>query len=339
MNREKKMTTEPMRRLVLFGGTPPLLHAAIHAQKHGIEVRVVSEEMHLEEDVNQGRSLRCCLDGEGVGYQDVEELDPEILRPWVDGRTVGLSIHPVWIFRREVIDLFGGRLFNFHAARLPLDRGAGAYSWRILMGERRGGISIHVLDEGIDTGDLVMQKCIDFPQSCRIPEDYFRIDIPLRNQLVAEFIDAMISGDPLERRAQDYTQSTYWPRLNTPLQGFIDWRWSSEEIERFVCAFDSPYAGASTYRRGKVVHLRGGERLNGSFHPFQAGLVFRITNRRLYVATRDGVLIINDVVDEGGLPMTDKMRLGDRFYTPQSQLDDALSVRPVYTATGVKAGY
>ena len=58
MTREKKMTIEPIRRLLLFGGAPPLLHAVIHARKRGLEVRVVTEELHLEEDVNQGRSLR-----------------------------------------------------------------------------------------------------------------------------------------------------------------------------------------------------------------------------------------------------------------------------------------
>ena len=66
--------------------------------------------------------------------------------------------------------------------------------------------------------------------------------------------------------------SIYWPRLSTEHHGYVDWSWSLKDIERFICAFDEPYPGASTYIGSRKVHLKEGyaDFNDGLFHPFQS---------------------------------------------------------------------
>ena len=52
------------------------------------------------------------------------------------------------------------------------------------------------------------------------------------------------------------TFSTYWPRLKTDINGWVDWSLKIDSIERFICAFDEPYSGAKTFLGNKTVSLK-----------------------------------------------------------------------------------
>ena len=62
------------------------------------------------------------------------------------------------IIGKKVIDFFDGKIFNIHPAYLPKERGGGIFSWRILNNIKEISATIHYLDEGIDTGNIVLQE-------------------------------------------------------------------------------------------------------------------------------------------------------------------------------------
>ena len=143
-----------------------------------------------------------------------------------------------------------------------------------------------------------------------------------------EFFDQIKNGK-MHFKKQDEKQSTYWPKLQTPINGFLNWQWNTNDIELFIRAFDDPYQGASTFIDGKKVRLKKCSiKKEGSFHPFQVGIIFRIVSDKLFVATVDGVLIIKDVFDAKGNKINSSMKLGHRFFTPYKYLEQSFTIRP-----------
>ncbi len=65
-------------------------------------------------------------------------------------------------------------------------------------------------------------------------------------------------------------------------------------------------------------------------HPFQAGLIFRKENGRIFIAASDGAIIINEILDVNDKKINDNVKLGHRLYTPTKFLNSALSNHPNY---------
>ena len=132
--------------------------------------------------------------------------------------------------------------------------------------------------------------------------------------------------------------SSYFPRLSTELNGWINWSWTPIEIEKFICAFDEPHAGAHTFLNGKVVHIKDVvlSPQDGAFHSFQSGVVYRISKSWICVAVPGSTLVIQKVFDENGLSVLEMIQPGDRFITPTSNLQEGLS-RIIYTPNGIKS--
>ena len=147
-------------RLREFG---PLLSLAAHLIDHGKIVNVVTEDLHLEMPTDDERPLADRLAELGIFPVVVNEINADNIGHLVNDKTWGLALNAIWIIPPEVIDLFGGRLFNYHNARLPEERGAAAYTWKILRGQHEARLTIHDLTPELDEGDVRMALEFDMP--------------------------------------------------------------------------------------------------------------------------------------------------------------------------------
>ena len=190
----------------------------------------------------------------------------------------------------------------------------------------------------MDTGDIILFKEYTYPHTCRHPIDYQIYSIGQYQDLLIKFFQLVKDKKPFECITQQEYFSSYWPRLATDIHGYIDWSWTLRDIERFICAFDDPYNGASTLLNGKRVKLKKSySSLNdGIFHPFQKGFIYRISEDVVFIATEQGSLLVNEVFDDNGINIKHDLRVGDRFYTPMKYIEEAKQFRAVYTATGLK---
>ena len=329
-------------RYILFGGGQLLCLTARQLKKESYSVFVVTSERHSSEPISINESsvpLLEFLKNEHIDYIISKDIfrDSEVLNKITED-TIGISFGAAWIFRKQFIDLFNGRLLNCHGARLPQDRGAGGFSWRILRDERVGVSLIHQIDPGVDTGDIILFKEYTYPHTCRHPIDYQIYSIGQYQDLLIKFFQLVKDKKPFECITQQEYFSSYWPRLATDIHGYIDWSWTLRDIERFICAFDDPYNGASTLLNGKRVKLKKSySSLNdGIFHPFQKGFIYRISEDVVFIATEQGSLLVNEVFDDNGINIKHDLRVGDRFYTPMKYIEEAKQFRAVYTATGLK---
>jgi methionyl-tRNA formyltransferase len=327
--------------IILFGGGTVLCKAALWLKNLQRPVVVVTSPRHASEVPDGiGRSLAEALAAGGVDtvVSDNVSTDAAVARLISKG-TVGLSFGAGWIFRPAFIEKFGGELYNFHGARLPQNRGGGGFSWQILSGSRLGYALVHRLDEGVDTGPVVFMREFVYPSQCRVPIDFYRVLAEEYLAMFPAFIAALDAGAVRDVAAQSEHLSSYWPRLSTEHHGLIDWAWPAVDIERFVCAFDEPYSGASTFVGEERVSVKGctSESGDGQFHPFQAGLIYRKSATGVFVAATGGSLLFQHVTDQQGRAVMERLRVGDRLHTPSAALSAARAYRAVYTPAGLKS--
>lgn len=147
---------------------------------------------------------------------------------------------------------------GMHPTLLPRGRGRASIPWAILKGLTETGVTMFVLDEGVDTGPIVAQRVVPISPAETAGTLYDKI----ANAHVQLIRDAW---HPLERgpdffAPQDHSRATYWPG-RTPKDGHFDpSRMSVAEVDRHIRALTRPYPGAFTLIDGKKITIWAGER-------------------------------------------------------------------------------
>lgn len=327
-----------IENVILFGGGPFLIYACDQIKKYGLKVAAFTAKRHLEEKIHDKPMIQW-LEEKEVEYYSSDNINTDdTIEAFINNNTIGISIGSAWIFKSSFIDKFQGRLLNMHGTLLPKNKGGGGFSWQILMANRQGCCLLHKVDVGIDTGDIVKYKEFYYPESCKIPQDYNDKYFKQNKLFFDEFLQEIENNIDFNISGQSEYHSTYWPRLNTDLHGYIDWSYKSENIYRFINAFDDPYAGAITFIDDIKVRIKScfHDFNDGLFHPFQTGIIFRKSDTAIFVAAESGTLIVQKVLDYEGKNIIGEMKLGSRFYTPYKYLENAKMSRVIYTPKGVK---
>ena len=251
--------------------------------------------------------------------------------------TLGIGLGEAWSFEKNVIDKFEGKLIDLMGVRMPQYRGVAHYTWQILRGNKIGACNLQVINEEMiqgvfDSGQIIKFKEYLFPNSTRIPNDYFNHAVKVEIEFIKEFIDQISNGFIFKDFILQENFSIFFPRLNTIKNAFINWQWDTDDIETMICAFDEPYAGVTSSVNGKLVRLKSArsEKNDGSFHPFQSGLIYKIYNGDLYVASKQGTIIISEVYDESAESIIHELKTGDRFFTPNDWIEKGLSTSIKY---------
>ena len=130
---------------------------------------------------------------------------------------------------------------GFHPAALPRMRGRAVIPWTILLGERTTAASLFWLDEGTDSGPILLQKLIDVDEEETARSLYVKQTNALSHMLPEAV--AMIESGNAPRILQNHDLASYCAR-RTAEDGLVDWRDSADAILRLVRAVGDPYPGA-----------------------------------------------------------------------------------------------
>jgi len=334
-----KLEIPRVENVILFGGGTLLVSVAQWCVSEGISVRVVTAPRHATELISPDFTLEDILDRERIEFLITDTVNSETLGTFFEdwSQPLCLCMSSAWIFSDEVIrSVFQDRLLNLHGTRLPQNRGGGGFSWQILMGNRLGFCQLHLVEDGIDTGDIVRTREFVYSPVCRRPIDFEERYQSENLSFIAEFIrEVRHNGICVETTKQQEYFSTYWPRLDTSIDGWIDWQENPNSLERFICAFDEPYEGAKTLWNDKKVYIKEVcvDYSDPSFHEFQSGIIFRKNSEWVSVCTTIGTLIVQSVRDADGKNLLPYLNVGDRFYTPLELLADRVK-RKFYTPRG-----
>ena len=221
------------------------------------------------------------------------------------------------ILPKAVLQLPRHGCLNIHASLLPRWRGAAPIQRAILAGDAESGITIMQMDEGLDTGEILLKKV------CRIEPTETSQSLhdklaELGAQAVIEALQAMELGK-LRPEQQDTSQATYAAKL-TKAEAQLDWTQDAKQLERAVRGYFPFPTAYAPFEGTQIKILRAS--LDSGAEAAAAGTVVAVDKDRIRVACGKGVLGLEILQKPGGkaLPVAQfvqsfPVKVGDRFST------------------------
>jgi methionyl-tRNA formyltransferase len=243
-------------RLVFLGSgafAVPSLEALLDA---GHEVRALVTQPDREK--GRGRALAAPPTKAVAEARSVPVLQPRRVRE-PDAQEVLRRLAPELqvvvafgqILPRTVIDIAPRGTVNVHASLLPRLRGAAPIQWAIANGDTETGVSTMLIDEGLDTGPVLLQRATSIDPEERASELEPRL-ARLGAQLLLETLRGLEAGS-LRPVPQDSTRATLAPLLHKE-DGRLEWRRPARELHDRARAFH-PWPGAFTSLDGRMLKV------------------------------------------------------------------------------------
>lgn len=196
------------------------------------------EELAQAHDIPVHLTMRA--DHETIDLVKRSEPDVIVVNSWYTRMT------------EELYDLPPYGTLNLHDSLLPKGTGFSPVIWSLISGEAQIGLTVHRMDEDLDTGDILVQHSLPIGPNDTGTELVER-GIALIPGALKEAFAALESGNP-QWRPQNKATRTYFHK-RSERDSLIDWTWSAEDLERLVRALSAPYPSAFTCYRGERIEV------------------------------------------------------------------------------------
>jgi methionyl-tRNA formyltransferase len=194
------------------------------------------------------------------------------------------------ILPHEILEIPKMGCINVHPSLLPKYRGAAPINWALIRGEVKTGVTIMLMDEGMDTGDILTQE----ETMIEPTETFGKLNDRLAvtgDRLLLKTIDMIMEGNA-SRTPQDSSLATYAPRLKKE-DGLIRW---DADVNRTVNLIRglSPAPCAYTFFKGRMLKIFSalGEEV---LSPESPGRIGTVTEKGLAVAARNGYVYLQEI--------------------------------------------
>ena len=214
------------------------------------------------------------------------------------------------ILKKGILEAAPLGFVNCHAGALPYYRGRNILNWVLINDEKEFGVTVHYVDEGIDTGDIILQKM----EQITGKDDYST----LLNRAVIVCADLLFEGliKIYSRTAQRKPQSEIHPigfycgrrRIGDE---WIDWNWSSYRIFNFIRAITEPGPCARTMLDGNEVIVKKASSIDYAVNYIGTpGEIIDTRGDDVIVKTGDSTLLLESLSPPSSIK---KFRIGQRF--------------------------
>lgn len=198
------------------------------------------------------------------------------------------------ILPKEILNMPPFGCVNVHASLLPKYRGAAPIQWAVINGEKVFGVTTMRMDEGLDTGDMILQeKVVLDPKETggSLFEKLSRVGAQLCVKTLAAIEDGTAVYTP-----QDHSQATKVGMISKKF-GLIDWNQPAERLECLIRGLN-PWPSAYTKLNGKTFKIWDADVLceNTDKAP---GSITEVAKDAISVQTGDGILVLREVQLEG----------------------------------------
>jgi len=158
------------------------------------------------------------------------------------------------IFKKQLIYLPPYSTINCHAGKLPFYRGRNILNWCLINDGKEFGITVHYIDEGIDTGDIILQRCFPITDQDTYATILDRAHIECANLLYSAV--KQIHAGTADRIPQSIIHSVgFYCGKRKPGDEIINWKDTSRSIFNLVRAVCSPGPMALSYLNGEVIRI------------------------------------------------------------------------------------
>ena len=258
--------------------------------------------------------LKRIADSEGIAFSAPQAVNQEPFLSFArdSGCDVFASMSYDQIFQKDLLSIPPLGVINCHAGRLPFYRGRNVLNWVLVNDEKHFGVTVHYVDEGIDTGDIILQELLPIHDS----DDYGTLlarATPACAKLLHRALGLIESG-----KVEVTPQSDLDPvgmycvgrRLGDEV---IDWNDSSRDVFNLVRAVAAPGPLASAYLRDEEVKIVRAEMVPGA--PIYRGIPGSVVGKDgpwLTVKCLDSIVRVK-ILDDSL-----RVAVGDRFSCPRS---------------------
>jgi len=229
------------------------------------------------------------------------------------------------ILSKEILSLPRYGCVNVHASLLPAYRGAAPVHWAVINGEKRTGVTTMLMNEGLDTGDILLKSEYEISGDVNTGEVY-----DVLAELGAKLLVSTLQGlkkQSLKPVAQ--TQDGSYAPLLTREDERLDWSWNTSEIHNRIRGLN-PWPGSFTYYRSEQVkiwqsRILGADKARNYLDQgCRPGQIVSFSEGGLLLATGDGILEIIWLQPAG----KKKMNARDFFYGRRGRIGEFFTLNP-----------
>lgn len=301
---------------IVFMGTPdfavPALKALAESAKHEVSLVVT------QPDRPRGRSgrpapsdVKLCAEQYGIPVFQPEKVREEAAVERLRRENADIFVVAAFgqLLPKTILEMPRFGCINIHGSLLPAYRGAAPVQWAVLDGQKEAGDTIMQMNEGLDTGDILMQESIPLSADETAGSLYDKLS-SMGGPLLLRALDVIEAGTVTPVPQGD--SGTHYAKMLRKEMGNIDWTKSAEEIGRLVRGLN-PWPSAYTHWNGKMLKIwmaetvtqeelsaLGCDEKNGmDLKEAQPGTVMIVTKDTLMVQTGDGLLALTELQMEG----------------------------------------
>ncbi len=206
---------------------------------------------------------------------------------------------------------------NVHASLLPKYRGAAPIQWAVINGEKVSGVTTMRMDEGLDTGDMILKEEVVLDEKETGGSLFDRLS-GVGAKLCVRTLKAIEDGTAIYTK-QDHAAATKTTLIKKQF-GIIDWNKPAAEIECLIRGLN-PWPSAYTYLNGKTLKIWAAA-VKDETSDKEPGELTEVTKHSVGVQTGDGILMLEEVQLEGkkrmsadaflrGNALSEGMKLGE----------------------------
>lgn len=290
---------------VVFMGTPDFAKCSLEKLVDS-GYNVVGVFTNPDKPSGRGMKLKASEVKEYAISKNIEVYQPTKLRNNIEALEVLKKLNPDVIcvvaygkiLPKEILEFPRLGCINVHGSLLPKYRGAAPMQWAIMNGDKKTGITTMFMDEGMDTGDMLLKEEIEITDNDNFETIHDKLKV-VGAELLVETLDKVIDGK-VERIKQS-SQCTIAPMISKEMTK-IDFNKTSREIFDFVRGF-SPYPGMymedEEGRRYKVYNIKIVEQNSitddMNKNNLCPGTVVKVTKNELIVSTKSGYIQILEI--------------------------------------------
>lgn len=213
-----------------------------------------------------------------------------------------LNVHLLYVIHPDIINAVSADAFNIHPGLLPEYAGLNTPSWAIYNHETEQTVTLHRIEEGIDTGSIA------YTSTFTINKDDTGFTLSARAakkglELISRLLDDLSDDDSSVPAIQQKISSRkYYAKKDKPQNGTLDWNKSSAEIDALIRAFNyqpfkSPWGYPSTKYNGTEIGISAALPTQDSCHQFSPGTIGVPGQNFVPVATKDYWLRVKTCFD------------------------------------------
>ena len=276
------------KKRILFVGIPDMAYIGLDGLlMAGVNIVGV---LGPKKDHNMFWDFRNFVLARRLNYIDYDELDEPQLIKTIQELEVDAAVVCSFNYKipRILLNSVKDGFINVHPSMLPKYRGGNPYSRVIMNGETETGVTIHFMDEGFDTGDIIAQKAYHIHSKATMGTLFNELNV-LGIELLLQVLQAYETQElvRIKQPAGDFISG----KGLTDRDIFINYNKTAEEIERFIRALN-PFILASTTFRGNLMKIMKAEVASDAFCiPHPAGTVAKIEDDKFFIATAKGLIV------------------------------------------------